>query len=72
MEAVNRLNRLIPICQGEGDFTSAEMLTRILSEEEHHIEWLENQLQLIETLGMQNYLIRQISDTAPGIIEPAV
>ena len=61
MEAVNRLNRLIPICQGEGDFTSAEMLTRILSEEEHHIEWLENQLQLIETLGMQNYLIRSPS-----------
>ena len=65
VDAVKRLNRLITLCQTEGDHASAELLTRILSDEEHHIEWLENQSQLIETLGLPNYLIRQISDTAP-------
>lgn len=67
MEAVERLNRLISVCQNEGDHTSAQLLVGILGEEEHHIEFLENQMELMETLGLQNYLLRQMSDTAPGV-----
>ncbi len=69
VEAVQRLNRLITVCQNEGDHATAELLLRILSDEEHHIEWLENQTQLIATLGLQNYLMKQMSDTSAASSE---
>ncbi len=65
IEAVERLNRLVSLCQKEEDHQSADLLNRILGDEEHHVDWLETQLQLVESLGLQNYLIRQISDTGP-------
>ena len=65
VEAVKRLNRLIGVFMEKADHRSADLLTRILADEEHHIDWLETQLQLIEALGLPNYLIRQVSDTKP-------
>ena len=64
LEAVTRLNRLITLCMEEGDHASADLLRRILSDEEHHIDWLENQTDLIKALGLQNYLLKQMSDTS--------
>ena len=35
----------------------------ILSEEEHHIDWLEAQLSLIESIGLPNYLTQKLGPT---------
>ena len=61
IDAVERLNRLITTFQTEEDHGSAQMLIGILADEEHHVDWIETQLGLIDTLGLQNYLTRQVS-----------
>jgi bacterioferritin len=46
----------------EGDEATAEMLEHMLVSEEHHVDWLETQLELIKQVGLQNYLAEQINE----------
>jgi bacterioferritin len=55
-EAVDRLRRGIEYMRSIGDVTSARIFEDILADEEHHIDYLETQLELIERLGIQLYL----------------
>jgi bacterioferritin len=43
-------------CELAQDYPSRELLTEILVDTEHHIDFLETQLTLLRTLGEQNYL----------------
>lgn len=47
-------------CEKAKDFVSRELFERILENEEEHIDWLETQLNLIDVVGVQNYLQKQI------------
>jgi bacterioferritin len=55
-EAIDRLRRGITHMRSVGDVTSAKIFEDILADEEHHIDYLETQLHLIETLGEPLYL----------------
>jgi bacterioferritin len=55
-EAVDRLRRGIEYMRSIGDVTSARIFEDILADEEHHIDYLETQLELIEKLGVPLYL----------------
>jgi len=55
-EAVERLRRGIEYMRSAGDVTSARIFEEILADEEQHIDYLETQLGLIETLGEALYL----------------
>jgi bacterioferritin len=55
-EAVKRLREGITYMRSIGDVTSANIFESILEDEEHHIDYLETQLQLIENLGEALYL----------------
>ena len=57
-EAVDRLRRGIEYMRSIGDVTSARLFEDILVDEEHHIDYLETQLDLIEKLGEPLYLSR--------------
>ncbi len=60
--AVKRLNDGIPVCMAAGDSGSRELLEEILTEEEHHIDWLEAQLHAISEIGIANYLTEQLKE----------
>lgn len=50
----------IELCEQHGDYTSREILVLQLNDtEEDHAYWLEQQLGLIERIGVQNYLQSQ-------------
>ena len=61
-DAVKRLNEGIHLCSAQNDAGSRELLEHILVDEEHHIDWLEAQLELIKQMGIQNYLAQQITE----------
>jgi bacterioferritin len=56
IEAVDRLRRGIEHMRLVGDVTSAKIFEDILADEEHHIDYLETQLSLLQKLGEANYL----------------
>jgi bacterioferritin len=56
LEAVDRLRRGIEHMRSVGDVTSAKIFEEILADEEHHVDYLETQLGLIEKFGEALYL----------------
>ncbi|MGR9117391.1 MAG: bacterioferritin [Gammaproteobacteria bacterium] len=59
-QAVPLLKEAIAYCEGIQDYVSREIFESILESEEDHIDWLETQLELIEKVGLQNYLQSQM------------
>lgn len=54
------LKEAIAYCESCGDYVSRELLESILEGEEKHIDWLETQLELIDCVGLENYLQAQM------------
>ena len=60
--AIERYNRAIALAVSKGDNGTRELLEHRLVDEEAHADWLESQLHVIETVGVENYLSQQIHD----------
>lgn len=50
----------IAYCESVRDYVSRELLDDILESEEEHIDFLETQLDLIKSVGLENYLQSQM------------
>ena len=58
----NQLKAAIALCETEKDYQTREILEVLLKDtEEDHTYWLEQQLGLIDKVGLQNYLQSQMS-----------
>ncbi len=62
-EAVPVLKDAIAHCETVRDYNSRELFEAILDSEEEHIDFLETQFELIERMGIQNYI--QLNSEAP-------
>ncbi|MBN3859935.1 bacterioferritin [Neisseriaceae bacterium PsAf] len=53
----DNLKKGIVLCEQENDFVTRKLLVeQLLDTEEDHAYWLEQQLRLIDEMGLQNYL----------------
>jgi bacterioferritin len=60
--AVHDYNEAVATCRKVGDNGTADFLKEILIVEEGHVDFFEEQLGLVEQLGLQNYLAQQLSE----------
>lgn len=56
LDALPDLRAAISYCESHKDFVSRDLFDRILISEEEHVDWLETQLGLLDTLGQENFL----------------
>ena len=60
-DALPTLREGIAVCEKESDFVSRDLLRQILDSEEDHIDFLEAQFELIDRMGIENYVQLQSS-----------
>ena len=56
MEAIPLLRDAIEYCEKVRDYVSREIFERILESEEEHVDFLETQFDMIERMGLHNYV----------------
>ena len=59
MDAIPDLRAAIAYCEAHKDYVSREVFDQILQSEEEHVDWLETQLDLIDRMGIENYILGQ-------------
>ena len=56
MEAIPLLRQAIVHCEAVHDFVTRDLFREILENEEKHVDELETQFDMIERMGMENYI----------------
>ena len=56
MEAIPLLRDAIEHCESVRDYVSREIFERILENEEEHVDFLEQQFEMIARMGLENYI----------------
>jgi len=62
MDAINSYNEGIKLAREVGDNGTEQLLKKILSDEEEHLDWLESQQDQIEQIGISVYLGMQVKE----------
>ena len=59
INAVGMYNKAIQVAREAGDDQSRELFSKLLKDEEEHVDWLEAQLHQIKEMGYERYLSNQ-------------
>jgi bacterioferritin len=62
LSGVKAYNELEELCIKVKDGGTRDLVDGILTESEEHVDWLETQLGLIESVGLENYLQSQMGE----------
>jgi bacterioferritin len=60
LQSTSLLREAVDFCEKAGDYVSRDLLEEILEDEEENVDWLETQVELIQKIGLQNYLQSQM------------
>ncbi|MGH6944755.1 MAG: bacterioferritin [Geminicoccaceae bacterium] len=60
VKGIADLREGISACERATDWVSRELMVKILTDEEHHEDHLITQLELIEKIGIENYITSQL------------
>lgn len=52
----------IDVCEAHKDFVSREILVKLKDGNEEHDDWLNTQLEMIESMGIENYIQLKVQD----------
>lgn len=63
-EAHSQYQEAIAHCDSVRDYVTRDLLVHLQKSEEGHIDWIEEQLGLIERMGLQNYVQSATGDVA--------
>lgn len=63
LEGVENYKEAVAYAESVKDFVSRDLFAKILADEEGHVDYLETQLQMIEDMGLQNYI--QLNSQSP-------
>jgi len=66
LEGAKDLREAIAYADKVFDYVSRDMMIEILADEEHHIDFIETELDLLQKIGLQNYLQAQIKSEGKG------
>jgi bacterioferritin len=56
LDALPALKEGISLCVSKADYASRRLLEEILESEEEHVDWLEQQFELIKRVGLETYV----------------
>ncbi len=63
-EGLTVLRETVSLCELKRDYVSRDLLMTILDNEEEHVDFLETQLNLIKSMGTENYIHLQSKPNA--------
>ena len=63
LDGVANYKEAVAYAESVKDFVSRDLFAKILADEEGHVDYLETQLQMIEDMGLQNYI--QLNSQSP-------
>ena len=59
MDSIPVLRDAIAHCETVRDYVSRELFEKILHSEEEHVDWLETQQGLVDTIGVERFILLQ-------------
>lgn len=65
-EAIPLLRDAVEYCESVRDYVSRELFAYILKNEEEHVDFIETQFELIERMGLHNYVQLQSAPAGDG------